>query len=252
MPRRAKPLGPIIAVYRQRPLRWFDLLTWGVLGTFAVLFPLAYGNYRAYYGYTHFGPVAATFWSRPWYLLAILALISFIILSIIRLRASRRYIAVHRNGLRLVLETRKTLRWSEIAGIASSITQYQFLGIHLYNRYNAMLYPNIGKPIRLDNALQNHPEFLTYIKAKLYPRLVPLLEKNFSKGQWLHFGTISIQRKMIQLGDQQYQWSQVEQITINSGYLLINFDNQSRHRIPVYKIPNVEILLQLIQQEVKV
>lgn len=248
---RSKSLGPVIAVYRQRPLSWVDLFTWGLLGVVAVLFPLVYGYFRQRYAYTHFGPVAATIWSRPWYLLAIIALFAFIALAIYRLRFTRRFVAVHKQGLRLALSDRRTLRWSEIAGIASSTTQYQFLGLSLRTRYNAKLFPNIGKPIRFDNSLQNLPELLTYIKAQLYPRLSTLLQTNFIEGKWLHFGPISIQRQTIQILDQQYSWSQVEQISVNAGYLVINTNPNSRHHFPVAKIPNIEILLQIIQHEVK-
>jgi hypothetical protein len=95
MSRRSKSLGPIIAVYRQRPLSWIDIFTWGFLGVVAVLVPLVYGFFRRRYAYTHYGPVAAMIWSRPWYLLALIALFAFIALTLYRLRRTRRFIAVH-------------------------------------------------------------------------------------------------------------------------------------------------------------
>jgi hypothetical protein len=251
MSSRSKSLGPIIAVYRQRPLSWVDLFTWGLLGVVAVLVPLGYGYIRRQFAYTHYGPVAAMIWSRPWYLLAIFALFAFIALALYRLRFTRRFIAVHKQGLRLALSDRRSLRYSEIAGIASSATQYQFLGLSLRTRYFAKLFPNIGKPIRLDDSLQNLPELLTYLKAQMYPRLSTLLRSNFSEGKWLHFGPISIQRQMIQILNKQYTWSQIEQISVDRGKLIINTNPHSRYTLPVARIPNIEILLQIIQHEVK-
>jgi hypothetical protein len=222
-----------------------------VLGIVAVLLPLLYGFFRRRYAYTNFGPVAATLWSRPWYVLAIIALIAFFILAIYRLLLTRRFVAVYKHGVRLALSEPKTLLWTEIAGIASSTTQHQFLGRSLRTRYYAKLYPNLGKPIHLDNSLQDLPELLTYIKAQLYPRISSVLQSDFNQGKWLHFGPISIQQKTIQIHKKRFAWSEIEHISVNRGKLIIQTNPDSRNTIPVAMIPNIEILLQIIQQEVK-
>ncbi len=252
MPSHSKSLGPLLALSRRHPLRWIDFFTWIALGIVSVLLPLLYGFYRRNNAYKNFGPVAATIWSRPWFVLALFALIVFLILAIYRLLLTRRFVAVHKRGVRLSLSKQKTLLWAEIAGIATNTTQYQFIGRSLITRHFALLYPNIGKPIHLDNSLQELPELLTLLKAKLYPRISPVLQSDFNQGKWLHFGPISIQQNIIQINKKQYAWSDVEHISVNRGKLNIYTNPETKHTLPVSKIPNIELLLQIIQQEVKV
>lgn len=252
MPSQSKSLGPLLAYSRHRPFRWIDFLIWIALGILAVLLPFLYGFYRRRYAYMNFGPVAATLWSRPWFLLALIALIVFLILVIYRFLISRRFVAVHKRGVRLSLSKQRTFLWAEIAGIATNTTQYQFFGRSLRTRHIAYLYPNLGKPIQLDNALQDLPELLTHLKARLYPRISPILHSDFNQGKWLHFGTIAIQQNNIQINKKQFEWSDVEHISVNKGKLIINTNPKSKHILPISKIPNIELLLQIIQQEVKV
>lgn len=252
MPPQSKSLGPLLVYASHRPLRWFDFFTWVLLGTVAVLLPLLYGFYRQQYAYRNFGPVAAATWSRPWYILAITAIITFFILAIYRLLLTRRFVAVYKHGVKLALSGHKVLSWKEIAGIASSVTQYKFLGRPLRINYHAKLYPNLGKPIHLDNSLQGLPELLTHIKAKLYPRITPSLRSDFNQGKWLHFGPISIQQWTIRIRKKQYSWSEIENISVNRGKLIIETNSNIRHTLQVAEIPNIEILLQIIQHEVKV
>jgi hypothetical protein len=200
----------------------------------------------------NFGPVAATLWSRPWFVLAFTALFVFLILAIYRLLLTRRYVAVHKRGVRLGLSKQRTLLWAEIAGIATTSTQYQFFGRSMRTRNSAILYPNIGKSIHLDDSLQDLPNLLTHLKSQLYSRISPILQSDFNQGKWLHFGPISIQQNTIQIHKKQYIWSEVEQISVNRGKLIIKANPKSIHSLPVSKIPNIELLLQIIQQEVKV
>lgn len=251
MPPQSKSLGPLLAYARHRPLSWFDFFTWILLGIVAVLLPLLYGYYRQRYAYTNFGPVAATLWSRPWYILAIIALLAFIILAVYRLLLTRRFVAVHKHGIRLALSGKRVLHWKEVSGIASSTTQYQFLNKPLRTSYHARLYPNIGKSIQLDNSLQGLPEVLRHIKAQLYPHITPALQSDFKQGKWLHFGQISIQQRALQVHNKQYSWSEIENIAANRGKLIIETTLNTRHTVALGKIPNIEILLQLIHQEVK-
>lgn len=226
------------------------MLALSLLGTLAVFCPLAYGIYRANHAYAHFGPVAATFWSRPWYLLSLLALFTFSILTLYRIRIARRFVAVHKNGLRLGLSHTKILSWEQIAGISTAITQDRFLGLPLHTSHRATLHPNVGKPIPLSPSLQRFPELITRIKASLYPRLLPGLRADFQTGKWLHFGAVSIQSQALRLQGRQIPWTQVKRITVQSGYLVVEVD-QSQNRFLTSQILNLELLLELIDLGVK-
>lgn len=213
--------------------------------------PLAYGIYRANDAYAHHGPVAATFWPRPWYQLSLLALCIFSILTLYRIRIARGFVAVHKNGLRLGLSQTRNLRWEQIAGISTAIIQNRFLGVPVRTTHRATLHPNVIKPIPLSPSLQFFPELITRIKASLYPRLLPALRTDFLNGKWLHFGAISIQSRALRIQGRQISWTQVKRITIQSGYLVIELDDQSRNRFLTSQILNIELLLELIDSGVK-
>jgi hypothetical protein len=251
-----KSLGRPIQVFRYRPLDWKDALTLILPGTLAVLVPLLYG-FRQYRYAAHFGPVASAHWSRPWYALAALALIIFIFAAILRIRSSRRFISVHPAGLQLGLSRRQTLRWEEIAGVATLAASYHFLGIPLVVRYQGIIYPNTGKPVRLTSAIQNLPDLLSMLKAYLYPRLLPNLKSNLEDGQWLHFGPIAICREGVHLSTRRatkkydlIPWSSVRRVNVTAGLLVVELSDQPNRKIPVARIPNFELLLQLIDEGV--
>jgi hypothetical protein len=241
-----KSLGTRIAIYPYRPLRTREYLIYVFLGLFAVGLPLVYGIIRFQYGYTKYGEIVAHLWGRPWFILAGFALITSLLLVVHRKRLASRFIAIHENGLVLALSSKKAYRWEHLAGIAASITQPSVFARSPRQRYHATIYPNVGKPIQLNDDFIGFPEGLTRIKAKLYPRLIPGLSANFKSGQWIYFGPVAIQVHKLKIRNDQYDWSQVETVRIESGYLVVEWINQNRRRIPIAKIPNIEILLQLI------
>lgn len=255
MPSNQKKLGPQIARYRSRPFfgRGFQVLL--LLGALAVLAPLAYGYYRAMYAYTKYGPVAAHFWSRPWYLLAVLALVIFLLLLVIGLLRAQRFVAIYKNGLRLRLSRRQQFTWTEISGVATGAIQTRLLGIPLHTRYQAELYPAVSAPVRLDDSLENLPELLTRIKANLYPRLLPGMRQGFQDGKTLYFGPIAIHQHELCLEEKDRSsrpipWSRVRSLTVHAGMLVIDIENDQAIRLPVARVPNLELLLQIIQSGV--
>lgn len=249
-----KSLGHPKHIFRYPPLGWKDVLFLILPGTVGVCLPLWFGFSRFRMAQAGYGPVAANLWSRPWYTLAVIALVVFIFISIARIRRAWRFVAVHEQGLRLSLKQTQSLRWEEIAGVSMETTRYHLAGIQLRLAYSGVLYPNAGKPIALPGAIQNLPELLTLIKARLYPRLLPHLQANLESGQWLYFGPIAIQKEGIQISGKgtfdhprSVDWSQVVRMNILSGYLVVELSDNTTHKLPVSKIPNIELLLQLIQ-----
>ena len=248
-------LGSIIKVFRYQPLGWSDAARLFLPGSLAVLIPLLYGLSRARFGILYYGSVAAEHWSRPWFLLAMIAASVLVFAAISRILASRRYLIAYERGLVLNLGGKKyTLRWEEIAGVTTETIHKRVLSISLRPNVQGVIYPNIGKPVRLDNSLQDLPELLTILKAKLYPRLLPHLQSNFQSGQWLHFGLLAIQDRGIKLLNQRkpklarpIPWSHVAHMNIESGFLVVELSDRPRLKLPVSKIPNIELLLQLIK-----
>lgn len=251
-----RPKRPPIAVYRYRPFHRGEGFVLIILGLLSVLIPLFYGLNRYTYAYTQFGPAAAGAWSRPWYVLAVAALLVLVALTLYRLLQARRFVAVFKKGLQINLRTATIMRWEQIAGVAFQASQRHFLGIPVNTRYHAVLYPGSGQPVQLPGGIENLPELVSQIKAHLYPRLKPEMETSFQAGKWLYFGPIAIQQTALKFttrarrAQRSIPWSLVDQLRIQSGYLVVELKNSPRQRLPVSQIPNLEILLDIIQSGV--
>lgn len=251
-------LGHVVATYQVH--RGLRAPLW--LGAPAVLAPLLYGAERARYGYANFGPVAGETWSRPWFLLATLALAAFSLWVLVRILQERHLVSVHRLGLRVRTPLSKMilLPWDQIAGISTSLTEDYFLGLTMRKGMRARLFPNMGSPIPLDERLPNLPELISHIKVRLYPRLLPVLKETFEAGRWLYFGRVAIRKEELRVYRSsrisgkprlRLSWDQVDKIDLQCGFLRIHSreSQPSRpYRIAAGDIPNLELLLQMVRE----
>jgi hypothetical protein len=251
-------LGVRVALYRSRPLGWRDIFIILIPGTLGVVAPYVYAIGLYTRTLQQHGPAAAEQWSRPWFWLAWAALAVFVLLCILRLLDLRRFAAVHTGGVRLrpgILGTHSLL-WGQISGVALSATQAVFFHRRGQTRLRAVIYPNQGRPIRLGERLENLAELVSRIKASLYPRLLPEMKASFQAGKWLYFGPLSLQAGVLRLQQAELTWQQVDDIQLKDGFLAVSWregPGPARNvRIPISKIPNLELLLQIIREGVNV
>jgi hypothetical protein len=216
------------------------------------LAPFFYGLWRAQYASIHYGPAAAQTWGLPWYTISAVAVVLLSIWAIHRIRRSRRGVVIFKKGLGIQETRRKKcfLRWEEISGITAETVEKRFLGIVLGERHNLTIHPSIGEAIRIHQAIPNQDELAARIKARVHPRLLPKLRDSFSTGSNLYFGDVVINKQEIQLWDRKTPWEQVALINIREGFLVVELKNQMVRKIPVGGIPNVELLIQVIQEGV--
>lgn len=257
--------GPTI----KRRDRWLLALT----GVMFILIPVGQGTLRAYNGYSRYGPAAASSWSLPWFMVAGVAFLAWLLLMIQLVRRSQYGVLLYRNGLRFGAVERShkhaatpLLPWEKVRGIAVELIASTkdkppihkatlFLEdrkIHLAEArsdWGAMA--NLFGPARIENL----PELITRLKAHLYPRLFPSLRSSLLSGEELSFGPLAVHRQHILLktkSSDPIPWTKVRQVTIQSGYLVVELErspqSRSRMRVPVSKIPNLELLLKLIEE----
>jgi hypothetical protein len=252
-PRQQSGLGPFLAGYHSRQLAAWDVLFLFIPGIAACLGPLGYGLWRAEYALTRYGPVAAEYWSRPWYNLAIVATAIFLILGGYRLSLSLTCVKIYQKGfsIRAGIKGARSFSWDDFEGLISSTTQEHFFGIPVRNTYRARLILGSGKTIKLPGSLKHFPELISRIKANLYPRLMPKLQSKYQSGAWLNFGPITIQLQGLRLDGQTVSWQQVKHIDVREGALMIEFIERANRKIPVDQIPNLELVLQLIDQGIE-
>jgi hypothetical protein len=246
--KRGERLGSCLACYRGRSINRRDVFQLFLPGLLAIIFPLFYGLWTFKTTDTLYGPVAARTWSFPWILLAAIGLITLLILVFLRLSNSRYFINVFEHGIKVHVRpfTVITLRWSQIAGIASGTLQERILGIPFHTYFSATLYPNLGKPIYLGNMIADTSALVNQLKSKLDPLLLPDLQRNFLSDQWIHFGELSLNRQGIRLVKKKILWDQITFLGIKHGYFIIEASHGPKLRQPIFKIPNLEILLRII------
>jgi hypothetical protein len=233
-------------------MRSGELLFTFLPATLLVLGPLSYGVWRAWYAYTQFGPAAASAWARPWFLLATLALLPLTLLALARLASARRSVAVYEHGLRLRLSPfrRQFLPWERIAGIAVAGYQEHFLGPPLNIRPVAVIYPAHERPVRLDGRLQGVAALAKQVKAILYPRLLGQLRADLKAGRRISFNRVAISLDGLAISGRRIPWERVARLGVQAGFLVVELDTGARLRQAVAHIPNLEILLQLVELDI--
>jgi hypothetical protein len=273
-------LDPLITVYQTHRLRFSHLGGLLLCGIVIVIIPLAVGVFRFYNGYTQYGPAAGYAWGTPWLAFAILAFLAWLVVLIRKLQSPSYKIQVNKNGLqfkgyqaaRKVLAPGNYLTWDMLTGISVETIGKKIKnddpGNGIVTLQVALLLSG-GKKINLfetgdrPGSLKDLPELVSRIKANLYPRLTQKYNSAFSAGQVLTFGPIKVQKQGMQFQIHRREkfstplpWDQVRYITINSGYLVVELTNLPDHvhcqrRFPVSQIPNLELLLQIIKENVE-
>ncbi|NMC14762.1 MAG: hypothetical protein GYA34_17990 [Chloroflexi bacterium] len=241
-------LGPLIAKYKDRQFSWSDLFSLFIPGFLAFSIPAVYALFLAYYAYTNYGKAAAISWIVPWLIISTVAFIIFIVLILYRISVSKRYIAIHNNGIYISLRKKYCLLWDQISGISSEIIQRKFLFLKSNLAFKAIIYTINRDKIKLNPNINHLSGFISRFKKIYYPIINPIIEQNLLKGKNIYFGKVSIDRDFFIVDHNKVQWSLINQVTIQNGRLIVELTDHNKIKIPTSKIQNIELLLALIKQ----
>jgi len=248
----------LIKTYRGRKFRNSDIFIFFLPGLCAILGSFLYGGYLFSHAYQKYGPVAAQTWSKPWFVLSLIAVILFSGLFYYRLRNSQRFVALYDEGIVIHLSRVKTATWEEITGVTAITIQPYFFRLHLPPIHTGILHYGNGETIKIQDDLSDTASLLSQIKLKVYPILIKRFEREFRSGEKLFFGPIGIDKQHFSLNNgksaqnRAYYWQQIKQIDLKSGNLMIEFRDYPSMSIPAAEIPNIELMLQLIKSEISV
>jgi hypothetical protein len=265
-------LGQLVSVYRPRPVNPIVPWIWLSLGALVSVGLLGYGAYLASWSHSRFGPVPAVTWSGPWLLFGSIVFLFWLTVSLYSYSRIQPVIWLYELGLCIEKGRLRNLLWEQIDGIASgTVVQFPWPGGTGIVRYSASLFPAKGSPVLLygssdgKSGIPNLPELVRRIKVNLFPSLQSELARMFRSGLPLSFGPIGIDQMGLKLpplvpltGTRSVPWRNVKQITIQSGFLLVELNYPQNYiitgrsyRLPVAKIPNLELMLKIIDQSVQ-
>jgi len=208
--------------------------------------PLGYGLYIFAITYTKHGFALALIKSRGWIFLSLISFVIFLGLICYRLLLSRQFVAVHKNGIFLSLRKKYFVYWRQISGISTNLTQKRFLFLKSPITYKVVLHLRSGQSVHLSHTLDRLPVLITRIKANLYPPLLQGLKQKLNQGGTLQFGPLSIQKDSLSLNSHTYPWSQIPRVSVQSGKLVIELADHKRATIALARIPNFELLFQIM------
>jgi hypothetical protein len=159
-------------------------------------------------------------------------------------------VKIYKNGIVIQGMGLKTHRftWGEISGISCQESKHHFWGMLLKDKIQPVLHPSTGKPVILYSRLPNLRELCARIKAKIYPRMLLKMRTAMRSGSTVYFGPIFFNNQSIHIRKKGYRWNQVTAIDVQNGILRITLKEQPDRRIPIAKIPNIELFIQLVQE----
>ncbi len=227
-------------------------LTWLGPGLALVLALLAYGLWRAYFGFTRYGIAAAVGWSRLWLAASGLGALLLLVLVSRRWRDSNHFVGLYHNGLRLYLGKRRNrvIRWDQVSHLTHQAVQGTFLGLPINQRNRISLSLKSGEILSLDDRLNNFEPFTEQLKNRYFSSIAPALHRRLEANHWLPFGPLVVHRQALRLRGRRIPWREVQAVSVAGGVLVLKLETGRRLRIPTARIHNLEMLIELIQSGV--
>jgi hypothetical protein len=248
----AKALGGAISQHQaRRGLRIFYAVLASV-GLAGGVLCAAYGIWRWIFGYQHYGPAVVWRLSSGHFAAAI---------GLILLGASALAMVIELRGL--IIKTyakgltfgrgarRRAVLWQQIRKVNTLAVLYNHSGLSFGGHATIVLTLDDGHPLRLSNALEQIETLAAVVKRNVYPLLLAECKEKLRQRQTLPFGPLELSLQGIQHGDRLLVWENVGSVAIARGQLLIsgiNAQSGPNIRVPVRKVPNIEICAHLIRQ----
>jgi energy-coupling factor transporter transmembrane protein EcfT len=249
-------LGGVVEFFPLRKgKRWASLILALILliGSTGVL---VYGIYVAYLGWGRYGAAVvgeALFW--PLVVTAGLFLLSLLFAWIAYANWAKA-IALYQNGF--AYKDRCGLRiwrWKDVAALRMAVTRHDVFGIYTGTTHVYSVENRNGNQLVLNDGFNRVEELARAIEEKTFPSLFEQASQQYNAGRNLTFGPVMVNQAAIQIGKKSYAWDEVQQVTVQRGYLHIARKEGglfSGAKTALAGILNLRVLLSLISQVVRV
>jgi hypothetical protein len=244
-----KQLGSPVVQYMHpvitRPVARVLMILAGALLVFALGIACLY-----IYAWFNFGTAVAVKWIHPWVMISLFFGLFWLILFM-NARMGKKAVMLFQNGFSIWRNGKKTIPfyWHEISGISFAQEEWRFMHLQK-SRNTAKLHLKQGRTYNLLQycPVEHLPEFITYIKAKIYPHLEPDLRRMLWNGDTINFGELAISKDNLSYKSRNIPWSQISSLDIQEGALLVLSRNSASQsptnsvlKIPVKFIPNIDL-----------
>jgi len=190
--------------------------------------------------------------------LILAATLVFWLILVLSYRQSTHFLEVTQQGLRFHLSESRSnsLKWEDIDAIAIDVVETRFLWLHFRERWQAWIFNRQGQPIVLNSRLERLPEAISRIKAAVFPRLLKRYRQELSDGVQIKFGPLAVSLEHLRINQSRLRkwtipWNQVASLKIENGRLHIVLARGRKHTLPVKNIPNLELLLEIVKQDLR-
>lgn len=243
--------GALVREHRPRRERMIQLYVLAGLTFFAFAVAIALGFWRWYFAYANYGPAVVWRWASPAWAAGAALFALGAVQTFRAIQVSRRKLHLYAGGIVWQVGRRaRALAWADVAQIYTSIVRYGLFGFVWGSRLRVTLLPSTGRLIQLTEDLADLDSLLQHIKHSVYPRLLAQSRQAFNAGVALPFGPLTLQRDGILRRGRVIPWRAVRSADLESGRLTITFTEANAPgliRLPVSRIPNADLCLQLIQ-----
>lgn len=140
-----------------------------------------------------------------------------------------------------------TARWEDVASITQAITTVKSDVVERTMYVYTITLAN-GEKVRVDNTFKKIDKLGDSIQRMSANVLLPRALAAYQSGQSLPFGAISLSKAGVSNGKEAVPWSNIKQITTQSGALIVKRNDKQLAwvKTPVAKTPNFYIFMDLV------
>jgi hypothetical protein len=142
-------------------------------------------------------------------------------------------------------------RWEEVLSITAAVLHPLGSGISAGMTHTYLLTNYQNQRLILDEATAKVEELARLIQEAIYPALYDQAASQYNAGRELFFGPVIISKGGIQIGNKKVAWAEVQQVLMQQGVLKVSKKEGewfSGASAPASAIPNLNVLLEIIQQ----
>lgn len=145
--------------------------------------------------------------------------------------------------------------WDEIASFTAAVTRHYTNGIYTGTTHAYTLLNKQGRRLVLSDVFKDVEKLAQAIEQAVTPRLYDRAAAQYNSGQTILFGPVAVSKAGIQVGKKTYPWQDVGEVSIHQGILKVSKKGGgwfSGASAPAYAIPNLRVLLSILDQVVGV